>query len=401
MPARLSVIAGPDQGKLFVVPDAGLLLLGRSKLHTETPLNDPQISRVHCQIERQGKNYILTDLESTGGTCVNGRKITRHQLRDGDVIRIGSSQLAYQPEGGGAPAVEADATDDQKLEELTGKTLAHFEVGPMLAKGQSGPVFRATDQKTNQIVALKVLWPEFSQNDEEMQRFVRAMKTMMPLCHPNLVTITGAGRTGIYCWVAMEYVDGESLTQVIQRVGKDGILDWKHGLRVAVHIARALNYAHQQQIIHRNITPPNILIRKSDNLTLLGDLMLAKALEGSLAQQITKPGELLGDVAYMSPERTRGLKDIDARSDIYALGATVYAVLTGHPPLHGITLVETIMKIRQQEPSPPKQFQPSIPDAFEDAVLKMLAKKPEDRYQTAAQLIAVLERAAKLSGTPV
>jgi serine/threonine protein kinase len=400
MPAKVSVIAGPDQGRILIVPDEGLLLLGRSKLHTETPLNDPQISRVHCQIERKGDQCILIDLDSTGGTCVNGRKISRHSLRPGDIIRLGSTQLAFQAEGGAAIS-EVAAAEGQKLEELSGATLSHYQVGPVLAKGQSGIVFRATNQKSKQTVALKVLWPEFSQNDEEMQRFVRAMKTMMPLCHPNLVTIYGAGKSEGFCWVAMEFVDGESLAAVLQRIAKEGILDWRIGLRVAVHIARALNYAHQQQILHRNITPTNILIRSNDQEALLGDLMLAKALEGSLAQQITKPGELLGDVAYMSPERTKGTMDIDARSDLYSLGATVYAVLTGQPPLQGVSLVETIMKIRQQDPKPPKSIQATIPDTFQDAVLKMLAKRPEDRFQTAAQLLAVLERTAKMSGTSI
>ena len=135
-----------------------------------------------------------------------------------------------------------------------------------------------------------------------MQRFVRAMKTVLPLRHPNLVTLYGAGKTGPYCWAAMEYVEGESMKQVIQRVGVAGMLDWRYGYRVAVHIARALDHAHGQTIIHRNVTPTNILFRTADKTAQLGDLMLAKALEGNLAQQITRPGELVGDVAYMSPE---------------------------------------------------------------------------------------------------
>jgi serine/threonine protein kinase len=398
VPAKLTVIAGPDQGKSFNIPDEGLLLVGRSQLHTETPINDPQVSRVHCQVEKQGDKHLLTDLESTGGTCVNGRKISRHQLQVGDIIRIGNSQLAYQPEGSAAAAPVADAP---KLEELSGRPLSHYLVGAMIAKGQTGIVFKATDQKTRQPVALKILWPEFSQNEEEIQRFIRAMKTMLPLCHPNLVTIAGAGKSGLFCWVAMEYVEGESLASLIQRVGRDKSLDWRTALRVAVHLSRALNYAHNQQIVHRNITPTNILVRRGDNLFLLGDLMLAKALEGSLAQHITKPGELLGDVAYMSPERTKGTKDIDARSDLYSLGATIYAVLTGQPPLQGVSLVETIMKIRQQDPKAPKLFQPMIPEGFNDAVMKLLAKKPEERFQTAAQLLAVLERSAKMCDTAV
>jgi serine/threonine-protein kinase len=201
--------------------------------------------------------------------------------------------------------------------------------------------------------------------------------------------------------MAMEYVEGESLTQVIHRIGIAGMLDWRNALRVAVHIARALDYAAQHQIIHRNIAPPNILIRSADKTAKLGDLMLAKALEGTLAQPITRPGELVGDIQYMSPERTRGTSDVDGRSDIYGLGATVYALLTGRPPLAGDTLAETIAKIRQAEPEKPKKYQLAIPDLFEGTVLRTLAKRPEDRYQTAADLLVDLERVAKFQGLAV
>jgi serine/threonine protein kinase len=135
-----------------------------------------------------------------------------------------------------------------------------------------------------------------------------------------------------YCWVAMEYIAGENMTEVIDRIGVAGMLDWRYAFKVAVHVARALDYAHGKQIIHRNVAPKNILLETPTKTVKLGDLMLAKTLEGSLAQKITKPGEVVGDVAYMSPERTRGTDDVDGRSDLYGLGATVYALLTGRPP---------------------------------------------------------------------
>src|SRR5262249_53416176 len=149
-----------------------------------------------------------------------------------------------------------------------------------------------------------------------------------------------------------------------------GMLDWRHALRVAIHVARALDYAQQNAIIHRNITPTNILVRSSDKLTKLGDLLLAKALEGKLAEPVTTPGALVGDVAYMSPERTRSSAEVDGRSDIYGLGATVYALLTGRPPCEGGSLLETITKIRQTEPVRPKKFCLSIPDLFEGTVMR-------------------------------
>jgi serine/threonine protein kinase len=410
MPKRLLVIAGPDIGKAFPLPAGETLLIGRSKA-TETRLSDPHVSRVHCQVQIEADKVIVNDFESAAGTFINNRKITQQEIKPGDTIRIGETQLRYQDDDVAeastmapplTPTPKASGGPSDKLSDLSGKTVSHFEVGPVLAKGRSGVVFKARDTKENKEVALKVLWPEISQVDEEMQRFVRAMKTMLPLRHPNLIAIYGAGKTGPYCWMAMEYVDGESLTQVIQRIGVAGLLDWRNAVRVAIHVARALEYAQAQQIIHRNITPNNILVRASDKLTKLGDLMLAKALEGTLAETITRPGELVGDLSYMSPERTKGtLEEVDGRSDVYSLGATVYALLTGRPPFIGDSLTDTVRKIRQSDPEKPKKYQLSIPDQFEGVVLKMLSKRPEDRYQNAGDLLKELERVAKFQGVTV
>jgi serine/threonine protein kinase len=408
MAKQLVVVAGPDRGRVFPIRPGQALLVGRSK-NTETRLTDPHVSRVHCHVEMMGDEVLVTDQGSVAGTYINGERVQKHGLKPGDVLRIGETQLRLQAEGSEdqttvnpavvKPAPPAPAA--ARLTDLVGKTLSHFEVGPVIAKGHTGVVFQAKDTDEDRDVALKVFGPEFSRNEDEVQRFVRAMKTMLPMRHPNLVALYGAGKTGPYCWVAMEYVDGESLTQVIQRIGTAGMLDWRNALRVAIHVARALDFAHQQQIVHRNITPQNILVRAYDKMTKLGDLMLAKAMEGSLAQQITQPGELLGDVHYMSPERTRPSGEADGRSDIYSLGATVYALLTGRPPFEGETLVEVITKIRQAEPAKPKKYQLAIPDLFEGTVLRMLAKRPEDRFQSAAALLADLERVAKFQGLNV
>ena len=160
----------------------------------------------------------------------------------------------------------------------------------------------------------------------------------------------------------------------------------------------ALEAAAEKQIIHRNIKPANILIRKVDNVAKLGDLMLAKALSELSAQQITRPGQMVGDLAYMSPERTGSDPNaVDTRSDIYNLGATLYALLTGHPPFQG-SMVELVRKIRNEPPARPKKFQLSIPDLFEGSIMRMLAKDPGDRFQTPTELLRDFERVAKFNG---
>jgi hypothetical protein len=407
MAMQLLVTSGPDKGRAFSLANEETFLIGRSKA-TQTRLADPHVSRVHCQLQIDGDHVVLTDFDSAGGTFVNGQRIARHELRHGDVIAIGDSQIVFEGPGGehktipperrAAAAPKAAAAG---LTELVGRTIGRYEVGPIIAKGTTGFVFRARDTKENQEFALKVLQPEVTQSEDEMQRFVRAMKTMMPLRHPNLVAIYGAGKNGPYCWIAMEYVDGENLAAVIHRIGVAGMLDWRHSLRVAVHIARALEFAEQHHILHRNITPHNILVQNSDKRAKLGDLMLAKALEGTLAQQITRPGELLGEVAYMSPERTQGTGAVDSRSDTYSLGATIYALVTGRPPFIGDSLPDTIRKIRQEEPVKPKKYCLSVPDLFEGIILQMLAKRPESRFQTAAEMVARLEQVAKFQNVAV
>jgi serine/threonine protein kinase len=407
MLGQLVIIAGPDKDRTFPLEEGKSFQIGRGQ-NTETKLKDPQVSRVHCQIKVENGRVYVIDSGSTGGTVIGGKKIKEHELRPGEIIHIGGTQIRAQFEGSheastvvvGSPGTPKPlAARAEQLSELVGQSLTHYRIDEVIAKGQAGMIFRAHDTKEDRTVALKVLWPEFSKNEEEMQRFVRAMKTMLPIRHPNLIALYGAGKTGPHCWIAMEYVEGESLTAVIERIGTAGMLDWRAALRVAVHIARGLEIAEEHQIIHRNIKPSNILVRSEDKLTKLGDLMLAKALEGTLAEQITRPGELVGDVAYMSPERTRGgTAVVDCRSDIYSLGATVYALLTGRPPFDAGSLPETILKIRQADPVKPKKYQLSIPDQLEGTVLTMLAKRPEDRFQTASQCLVELERVAKFQG---
>jgi hypothetical protein len=434
MAFRLAVIAGPDKGLVFPLPDGAAVTLGRGG-QTVARLADPHVSRVHCRLAPCGDALLLSDAGSTTGTFVNGQRVVaEYPLRDGDVIAAGQTQLRVEHSGLAdqptlalppsaatmppavvpappppapaaapppapvrAPPAPAGSSVVQ-LADLYGQVFDHYRIGGVRARGQSGLVFRARDLTSGRDVALKVLRPEFTQRAEDVQRFFRAAQTVVPLRHPNLVPLYEAGQTGPYCWLAMEYVEGESLTDVINRIGVAGMLDWRFAARVAVHVGRALAHAHAQQIIHRNLTPQNVLVRFPDRSALLGDLLLAKALEGALAQQITHAGEILGDVRYMSPERLTGRPPPDARSDLYSLGALVYALLTGRPPLQGKSLLETLALIPTAEPVRPKKFQLSIADQFEGVVMRLLAKRPEERYQSADELLAHLERALKYQG---
>ncbi len=401
MERQLVVIAGPDIGRTFPLHDGQTLVVGRGQA-SDTQLADGAMSRVHCRVLVEGNRILLADAESRTGTLVNGQKITQHELKPGDVFLVGDTQIRLESHRAQEtatvikdPSPSVMAAAPSALEKLLGQTFATYRLDSVIAQGSSGVVFKAFDTEHNRAAAVKVLSPDRAHSEEQKDRFVRAMKTMMPISHPNIVRIYNAGKNGPYCWAAMEFVDGESMTQVIERIGIEGMLDWRDVWRVAMHIGRALEEAHNQKIVHRNVTPNNILRRKIDKVCLLGDLFLAKALEGTLAKQVTQQGQVVGEVPYLAPERILDSSKTDTRSDMYSLGATIYALLTGRPPFESKSVLELMRQIRMSEPERPKKYQLAISDLFQDVVLKLLAKRPEDRFQTPVDLLKDLLRIGK------
>ena len=406
---QIAVEQGPDQGTRRTLRAGDCLTLGRGQ-DADFRLSDPRISRKHCTIDVLQGGLRIVHAGGSGGTMVNSQTVDQHDLKSGDTIQIGDSVLTVSFGGSSESTLPPKAAEiatgaavgtDSGYFDLVGQTINDYRVDRELASGNSGVIFKCTHTKTDREVALKVLRPEIAKDEEEMQRFVRAMKTMQPIRHENLVRIYNAGRTSPHVWIALEYVDGESVAQVIERIGTVGMLEWTYAFRVAVQIARGLEAAYEHQIIHRNITPDNILIRSSDKVAKLGDMMLAKALEGNKAEQITRPGQLIGEMAYSPPERTGVKGDVDCRSDIYALGATVYALVAGRPPFESNSLPELLTMIRTQEPESPKVYQLAVNDMFAGVVMRMLEKRSEDRYHSPTELLTDLERVGKFAGVSV
>ena len=298
MAKKLIVLAGPDEGRVFEL-GTEVVLLGRSRA-TETHLTDPHVSRVHCQINPEGNQYVVVDFDSASGTFVNGKDVDRHVLQSGDLIRIGGTHLQYIVDAGETPAGKPTAkapTDWARA--LVGQTLASYRITAPLARGKSGYIFHAQHVTNETAVALKVLHADFGQDEKKVQHFIEAMKTVMPLSHPHLLKIFGAGKTGDHCWVATEYVPGDSLAAVIGRIDKAGKLDWKSVLRVGVYLARALEFAHGKNLIHQNVTPQNILVGKQPQNTKLTDLMLALATEEDPTRAISAAGTPSESLPYM------------------------------------------------------------------------------------------------------
>lgn len=405
MAEQLLVISGAEMGRVFSLRPNHSLAVGRGQ-ESETRINDPRMSRVHFRINWGANGVELSDNNSTGGTFVGNERVTQVVLRPGDVISAGDTKFQYQQvdsqhatiEGGRAIGEgRQKALLCESLAGLVGTELAGYRLDRIHAMGNSAMVFQGTELSKDRAVAMKVLIPDLASSEEQKERFVRAMKVMLPVRHPNIVRIYNAGKKGPYCWAAMEFVEGENLAQVIDRIGIDGMLDWREVWRVAMHITAALAEANEQKIVHRNLTPRNILRRASDKTCLLGDLMLAKGLQGTSSPQLTRPGQMIGELSYMSPEQTNYDEEIDFRSDFYGLGATLYALLTGRPPVEGHSLGELVLNIRKQVPVHPKQYQLSVNDMFADVVLKLLEKRPEDRFQTPSAVYKELDRIGRFS----
>ncbi len=400
MSKKLIVLAGPDEGRVFPL-GAEALTFGRSRA-CDRPLTDPHASRVHFQTVLEGDQHVVVDFDSGSGTFVNGKEIERHVLQSGDLIRIGGTHLQFVVEGDEAKPAPDKKSPTEWARALVGQTISNYRISAPLAPGRSGYIFHAQDVRDETAIALKVLHADFGQDEKKVQRFIEAMKAVMPLTHPHLLKILGAGKTGAHCWVATEYVACESLAAVIGRAQKANRLDWKGVTRVAVYMARALAFAHAKNLIHQNVTPQNILVGKKPQNTKLTDLMLATATEEDPTKPISAAGLPSESLPFMSPERTDGPgAAIDARTDIYSLGATVYAMLTGKAPFQGTSVKELVEKIRLDGPHHFHTQHVQVPDELEKLIRQSLAKRPQDRPATATELAKRLEAIATGQNIPV
>jgi len=409
MPRRLLVIDGADQGQSFVLPETGTVLIGNSRKHVDICLHDLYVARVHCELSIDAGRLTVSARDTPGGTLINKLRVTQQDLQPGDVLRVGNSHILLE-EVDAAALANPDhvlsgrhAADEpeplpvfglDRLGDLTGHTLGHFELGTVLGRGHTGVVFRARDTKKDQEVALKVLSPAFPADDVEMKRFIQVMKPILPLRHGNVIGLLGAGKSGPYVWLAMELIDGTSLETAIARVAESRKLKWKPALRLAVHLGRALEFLHRGHLVHGNIVPRNIILPAAGPARL-NDLALLEALGESQLLLSVLEGKLLAEMSYLSPEHVDPDRQPDELSDQFCAGAVVYALLLGRPPFRGDTPEATVEQIQKAYPEKPKTLLPAMPDEFQGALFRMLAKHPEDRFPTPDMLVAELESMAR------
>lgn len=407
---KLDIETGPNAGESFEIKPDDVFVIGRGN-DSHTRIQDPTLSRIHCRIDWDQGEPVLVDSGSVSGTYLNGKKIERRNLANDDVITIGVSKMVFRRTGQSGHPVQQlfeanpllaknsllnpPQPQSQPVDELVGRTIASYRIDGIISRGSSSVVYKAWDCEHDRPVAFKVLTPSDDNPEEQKDRFVRAMKTTLNLKHPHIVQLYAAGKKGPFLWCAMEYVQGDSLATLIEWIGVGNSLQWKEVFLVATQIGRALHEAEKHKIIHRNVTPKNILRRARDSCHLLGDLMLAKALEGTQSREITKPGQIVGELPYLPPERTIPNAAVDERSDLYGLGATLYGLITGKAPGVGRSAVEIIQNIRNKEPMKPSLFQKDINPDFEAIVMRLIAKSPDDRFQSSNSLLLALRRIAE------
>jgi serine/threonine-protein kinase len=385
----LIVLAGPDEGRVFPI-DGDSLLIGRSRA-TGTALIDGHVARVHCQIVVDKGHVHLSDFDSPGGTFVNGQKIRRQELKPGDLIRIGKTSLQFTDVDTIDPKPAARAT--RWADALVGTTIGHYKVGPVLGRGRNGYVLHGRDTRRNIPIALKVLDSSVLADDKAVERFIAAMKVVLPLRHPHLVKTYGAGRAGGHCWIATEYLRAESLAAVISRFDEAGRIDWRNIVRIGIYLTRALEYAHSKKVLHTNVTPQNILVGAKPQETKLTDLRVAAAIEVNPLTPISAAGTPSESLSYQPPERTFSGATFDVRGDLYGLGATLYASLAGRAPLQASTTDELIERIRTETPAKIETL--GLPQQLSDVVFRMLAKDPAERFASAREVLKALTTTAK------
>ena len=274
------------------------------------------------------------------------------------------------------------ATDD-----LVGRTIGQYQVVALAGRGGMARVYKAYQPSLNRYVALKVLPEYLADSDEFLRRFRQEATAAAALRHPNILVIHDIGEIGNLHYIATEYLEGQTLEQLLKQ---GGALPLPRVVKIVNQLASALEAAHGRGLIHRDVKPSNVFIGAEDHVTLM-DFGIVKALD---ATEITRTGFLVGTPEYISPEQIEG-QPLDRRSDLYSLGVVVYQMLAGRAPFSAPTPNAILYAHVNKPPQPPSQLNPAIPRQVEAAVLRGLAKQPDERFSSVAEFATVLEKAAR------
>ena len=273
------------------------------------------------------------------------------------------------------------------MEDITGKQLNRYQVVAPLGKGGMAAVYKAYHPETDRYVALKILPKHFASDPEFVGRFEQEARLIAQLQHPHILPVFDYGEADGYTYIVMPFVETGTLAALLQGVP----LPLTQIRRIISQMGDALDYAHSRGIVHRDVKPSNILIDERGNCLLM-DFGIAKMVAGT--KHFTQTGGVIGTPSYMSPEQGLGMKP-DGRSDIYSLGVVLYQMATGRLPFDAETPMAVAIKHIHDPLPPPRSVNPNLPEATERVILKALTKERDDRYATAAEMVAALAATAK------
>jgi serine/threonine protein kinase len=275
------------------------------------------------------------------------------------------------------------------MQQYIGKRIGAYQIVEQIGQGGMATVFKAYQPSMDRYVAIKILPSHFTEDESFVGRFTQEARTLARLEHPHILPVHDYGEQEGITYLVMRYVQAGTLKDLIAR---EGPMALEEAARILGQVGRALDYAHSQGVVHRDIKPSNVLVDQRGD-TFLTDFGIAKLVAETA--QFTASGAIIGTPAYMSPEQGMG-KPADSRCDIYSLGVVLYELVTGRVPFEAETPLAVLLK-HVNDPLPlPRQIKPDLPAAVERVILKAMAKAPEDRFQSAQEMIDALRYVPRL-----
>jgi serine/threonine protein kinase len=381
---EVTVEAGREVGRTFVVRIGQTFVIGRGEDVT-IPLDDDRISRRHATLEMRPDGLYVADLRSRNGSFLLGRPLAPLEpvlTAPGDIIEIGNHRLRVDVTGLDEKTRRERARTQRLDEPLLPKE--EFEILGEIGRGATGRVYAARQKLLNRTVALKVLRSDLDIDDEGRERFLREGRICCKIDSPYVVDVFDVRIVFDRAYLIMELVNGPSVKDRLA----GGPLLLHEVVKIAEDVARALEAAHKVGVIHRDIKPANILLTPQGPAKL-SDFGIAKELDS--LESLTSTGEGLGTLAYVSPEQATEAKNVDPRTDIYGLGATLYHMLAGRPPYQPAN-ARVLLDILDAStpPTPLLRLRPDCPIELSDLVHHMLQKVPSARPQSASVVVGRL-----------
>lgn len=308
-----------------------------------------------------------------------------------DPIADGSGETPSPSRVAGGTSVIKAELAASLLPPLKLQRLKHYELLELVGRGGMGDVYRARDEQSNRIVAVKALSPELTRDDQFVRRFEREARALAKLEHPNIVPVYDIDRDQGHVFYVMQFVAGESLDRRLRRAGKPTL---NGALRIIADCTRALSAAHDQRLIHRDVKPGNVLLQEGNDHVYLVDFGLVRRVDSNTA--FTETGVVMGTVDYMSPEQARGSANIDHRADLYSIGVMLYHLLSGRLPFESPSFQGMLYSHAYDTPPPIADTVPDLPPPLVDLVSRLLTKAPGDRPANCREVLATLEPLLRL-----